>query len=768
LQRWTLKLKTYLFSGKYYARLIGFGLITVCVPIVLASFLAYTIVTHNLEEQVQRANMQTMLHIQARIDAELNAVVKATRGLVLDSSIQQYIFKPDKRDFAEMMDVQNKLTALARSIEHASKVALLLPAERLELSTGVGYERIDDMSAAYPFIGTDNSNQPMRWFQSGAPGGGKVTFVQSLPAISNSPQAYLTVDLNKSALEDIMNTGGLGERGRMMVMNEAGAFVSLIERSADDQSAVSDETWKEHVLGATERTGFYKNDASNTLSVFTKSAVNDWVTVLDFPMAEMDGKRANVARLTVFVCLGALAVGMLLLYVNSRKLYAPIRKLLGQEQPAGDAQLSKMDEWAWIRGNWDQLKLQVGTLREQSTRHAPLLREVFFMHLVYGHYAHEPRERLAEMCSHHGVGADAKWKVFIVEAENHEQYDKFRKEDRKLILLAISSICQDITNQHNIKAYIVNGVEAAQVIVVLQAAAEWPDKQLSAVSYQICESVRLSIDAYLKFPASVGIGNAYDHIRDVRLSCIEAMEALKYRIVKGGHRTIGIQDLKPDGNALRYPFELEAAIVRELQNGNRSQALESFALFAQAVTSRNYPAAQVYQAFHMLYVSFFHKLKELSDEGLYQLSETAAFERINGCKTANEIEDWFRNVIFPIMFPLFEEALDGKGKHLVERAKQYMLGAMELDHTLQSVAGHVDLSPSHFSRTFQKYTGQSFASYVADLKIERAKELLLQTDEPIAAIAEKINYTERSFRRVFKNSTGHSPAAFREQGGNLR
>ncbi|WP_233146931.1 helix-turn-helix domain-containing protein [Paenibacillus selenitireducens] len=764
----TMKLRSFLFSGKYYARLIGFGFMTVCIPIVLASFLAYSMLSRNLEEQVKQANLQTMLQIQARIDAELNTVVKATRGLVFDSSIQKYFYKTDLNDYTEMMDVQKKLSALERSIEHSTRIGLFLPSQKIELTTTVGYERIDDPAGKYSYVGTNNPDSPMRWIPNGQEGSGSFTFVQSLPAISNTPQAYLTVDLNKRALADIMNTGGLGESGRMMVMSESGVVVSLIERSKDGQSRESDATWKKNILNASEQTGFYKDSSRNTLSIFTKSSVNGWTTVLDFPLTELNGQRANVGRLTVIVCLGALALGMLLLYINSRKLYAPIRKLLGQEQTAGDTHSTKIDEWTWIRNNWDQLKLQVGALREQSSRNAPLLRDVFFMNMVYGQYAHEPLDRLTELCNLHGVSAHAKWKVFVVEAENHEMYDKFRKEDRQLILLAISSICQDIANQHNIKAYFINGVEAAQVIVVLQMSPEWSDKQLSAVSYQVCESVRMSIDTYLKFNASVGIGNTYNHIQNVRLSCMEAKEALKYRIVKGGNRTIGIQDLRPDRDALRYPFELEATIMRELQNGDRVRTMEAFALFAQTVTSRDYPASQVYQAFHMLYVSFFHKLKELSDEGVHQLSETDAFERISASRTVVEIETWFRDVIFPILFPRFEEAIDGKGKHLVERAKKYMIEAVNLDHTLQSVASYVDLSPSYFSRMFQKYTGQSFTSYVSELKIERAKELLVHTNEPIAAIAEKINYTERSFRRVFKNLTGHSPATYREQGQNPR
>lgn len=762
-----LKVKSFLFSGKYYVRLIGFGLITVCIPIVLASFLAYSILARNLEEQVKRANMQTMLQIQARIDAELNTVVKATRGLIFDSSILQYIYKLNANDYSEMMDIQSKLSALRRSIEHAGKIGLLMTGPRIELSTTLGYERVNDVAAEFPFVGSNKPDEPMRWTQS-ARDKEVVTFVQSLPAISTNPQAYLTVDLKKSAFTDIMNTGGLGESGRMMVIDESGEVVSIIERYADNQARDTEEVMR-NMVGVAGQTGFYKDHTRNTLSVFTKSSVNGWMTVLDFPLTELNGQRTNIARLTGFVCVGALLLGMLLLYVNSRKLYAPIRKLLGQEQSYGDVHSTKLDEWAWIRDNWDRLKHQVGALREQSTRNAPLLRDVFFMHMVYGHYTHEPPERLAEMCDLHGVSTHAKWKVFIVEAENHEKYDKFRKEDRHLILLAISSICQDIANQHNVKAYFVNGVETAQVIVSLEMSSEWPDKQLSAVAYQICESVRMSIYTYLKFDASVGIGNTYNYIQDIRLSYMEAKEALKYRIVKGGNRTIGIHDVQPDGGALRYPFEFETVVMKELQSGNRVRALEAFEAFAQTITNRDYPVTQVYQAFYMLYVSFFHKLKELSDEeGVHQLSETGAFERISTSRTVAEIEAWFRDCIFPILFELFEETIDGKGKHLVDRAQKHMIEAVDLDHSLLSVAGYVGLSPSYFSRIFQKYTGQSFTSYLSELKIERAKELLLHTDEPISAIAEKINYTERSFRRVFKNMTGHSPAIFREQHRNLR
>lgn len=72
------------------------------------------------------------------------------------------------------------------------------------------------------------------------------------------------------------------------------------------------------------------------------------------------------------------------------------------------------------------------------------------------------------------------------------------------------------------------------------------------------------------------------------------------------------------------------------------------------------------------------------------------------------------------------------------------------------------MSVTHFSRIFKSVTGEPPLKYITRIKIEKAKEMLIFTDESISNIAAKVGYTDQNyFTRLFKQITGYSPSEIR-------
>ena len=100
----------------------------------------------------------------------------------------------------------------------------------------------------------------------------------------------------------------------------------------------------------------------------------------------------------------------------------------------------------------------------------------------------------------------------------------------------------------------------------------------------------------------------------------------------------------------------------------------------------------------------------------------------------------------------------------IRAAEQYIRQNYQRDLSLDTVAAEVGLTPSYFCRLFSQDTGVSFTSYVKDIRIEQAKELLLTTNEKIQNIGERVGYPNlHYFCRIFKKSTGMTPAQFRRE-----
>ena len=85
--------------------------------------------------------------------------------------------------------------------------------------------------------------------------------------------------------------------------------------------------------------------------------------------------------------------------------------------------------------------------------------------------------------------------------------------------------------------------------------------------------------------------------------------------------------------------------------------------------------------------------------------------------------------------------------------------------TLRDAATYLGVSTSHASKTFKAFTGQGFASYVSNKRIDRAKLMIATTDQPIVAIAKTLGLLPNYFSRVFKLSTGMSPTQYRAHKG---
>ena len=70
---------------------------------------------------------------------------------------------------------------------------------------------------------------------------------------------------------------------------------------------------------------------------------------------------------------------------------------------------------------------------------------------------------------------------------------------------------------------------------------------------------------------------------------------------------------------------------------------------------------------------------------------------------------------------------------------------------------------TYFSELFRETTGTTFSAYLNNIRMEEAKRLLRDTDEPVYIVAEKTGYKDpKFFSRQFRKSVGVKPADYRK------
>jgi AraC-like DNA-binding protein/mannose-6-phosphate isomerase-like protein (cupin superfamily) len=97
----------------------------------------------------------------------------------------------------------------------------------------------------------------------------------------------------------------------------------------------------------------------------------------------------------------------------------------------------------------------------------------------------------------------------------------------------------------------------------------------------------------------------------------------------------------------------------------------------------------------------------------------------------------------------------------VERIIEYMHQNINGKVTLPELAAMVHLSSFYLSRVFKETTGYSVIEYFNKIKIDKAKELLIEGNKKIKEVAQELGFADEFyFSRIFKKIEGISPSEF--------
>ena len=129
------------------------------------------------------------------------------------------------------------------------------------------------------------------------------------------------------------------------------------------------------------------------------------------------------------------------------------------------------------------------------------------------------------------------------------------------------------------------------------------------------------------------------------------------------------------------------------------------------------------------------------------------------------------------LLAIFAEHLAASGSQLtlqqnqaeptaVARARKIIDLQSQKGVSLGQVAKLVNVSANYFSELFRKTTGIRFVDYVARVRVEKAKSMLLHSQARISEVAFDVGFKSLSqFNRAFKKFAGEAPKEYRARSG---
>ena len=154
-----------------------------------------------------------------------------------------------------------------------------------------------------------------------------------------------------------------------------------------------------------------------------------------------------------------------------------------------------------------------------------------------------------------------------------------------------------------------------------------------------------------------------------------------------------------------------------------------------------------------------------SDDRLWMLMKLLAEEVENGDSTTQLYGD---SLTAALAAKLFERPGEATGSDYKLSARQlkdtisYLEAKMPAKVELSALAQLADLSQSHFCRAFKASTGLAPYQWQLQARVDRAKDLLLNTNGRLQDVAEATGFSDAvHFGRTFRKVTGATPAAWR-------
>ncbi|WP_163195159.1 response regulator [Clostridium thermarum] len=287
-------------------------------------------------------------------------------------------------------------------------------------------------------------------------------------------------------------------------------------------------------------------------------------------------------------------------------------------------------------------------------------------------------------------------------------------------------------------------------------------KQFKAI---IDEIVSLN-DLFLDITATIGTGSIVKDISHFHQSLKEAEKAIRYRIVTGTGKIIDskniqdvnikVSDFLASERINKFTSLIEILAENDIKNWI-SQICESVA------RNKYVTGEQILKISNNIIDFFLLTIKRNN----FTLEDEASFlknyyECIEECYSIQQVFGLLSDLILKEVNNIISMKKQADTKP-IRQAKQYIHQNYSSPLTLEEVSGMVGFNPTYFSYIFKKETGLGFLEYLSTVRINKAKDLLTETDYSISEISEEVGYMDlKHFSKLFKKMVGLNPSEYRK------
>lgn len=255
-----------------------------------------------------------------------------------------------------------------------------------------------------------------------------------------------------------------------------------------------------------------------------------------------------------------------------------------------------------------------------------------------------------------------------------------------------------------------------------------------------------------------------EHVSDIMDTLTELRKLREWNLSFERGNLISREDIeKLSPVTLKYPGELENRLRQAVLSANGEEIRKCYYRLYDLFQRDTYSPKEIKEClihFCMSAVDVYKAHYVLDSD----LSVHFCLQKISDAMSWGQIREAIEEFLILIRHAAFSSDKDAKLSPLVRRAVQMTRKYYDQGVTLEEIASRLFVSEEYLSSQFKKETGKGFAETVRSFRMERIKDLLINTDLKLNQIAELTGYTDPKYMsRVFKDETGMLPSDFRKK-----
>ena len=735
--------------------------IILSIPLITA-FISYHTSIKIAESKSIESSLLVLNQSKTHLEQRLSEVEKFTRQLARNSYISLIMSeqKPENGGSAyQYVQISKELLNNIQANEFLEDAYIYLNKDDVIIQPNSVFVRINDCYKLYQYQDISSNDWktdilepvyhreilPLEKYEKRDKETSVITYLQSIPLTSfDSSFGMIVIPIEQRKINQLFT--GISEQygGWGYITNEEGAPLAYI--GTDDEFIESLD-----IKEGETQTHYYIDD---TLIITTQSE-NGWMYYAGIPKEVLMKEANSIKRIAFMVTALNLLVGLIVSLFLANRHHRPLLTLIGiLREESKESNLTYNNEYDFLKGNIASLISNNQSLQSELNEQLPMLREAYIKQLIRGDFHSEKEIKTAALQVNLQIHEKTGYVGIIGvkgygDMEGDQVYEEINAA-RMIIKKALTNIEPNILLCYQ-------GRDKIIVIFPPNKDANGMDSIIEMLQEDIGKNYRISLNMF--------IGDSFNSYLEINRSFNEALQTMEYAELMNLDGIQRFADIEKEGELYEYPIEMELSLSNHLKKGEYSGAKQVLnQIFALNFEEKNLPLDMGYLLIGELKSTLIKSLEPKI------IRDQEGLEELRNKVLEIQLKDSYQNVKEDMLYiaktycAYVEERQAETDHEIINGITQFLEeNYQDSGLTLYVLAEKIGRPENFTSHFIKEKTGESIMVYLENLRMQKATELLISTDETIDSISEKVGYnSSHSFRRAFKRVMNMTPNMYRK------